>query len=69
MSAEQIVNGCPFCKSAIEQEAVPEDRMFCEDCGSRLRGPCPECEDRLSSPFASFCRQCGKHFNRTQDEV
>jgi len=34
------------------------DALFCEECGSALETPCPQCGQKLR-PGSKFCRKCG----------
>ena len=61
----QTPTECPFCNQ-VEKGRLPKESNFCPDCGSRLRGNCPECESKSSPSFASFCVHCGFRFDRTE---
>lgn len=46
---------CPWCKAGLPEEAV-----FCDECGLPLKTPviCPACQAALPQS-AMFCDQCG----------
>lgn len=53
---------CPYCKNVGVKQPITEKTCYCSNCGSRLKGPCPECGSEQSPAMAKYCESCGYDF-------
>lgn len=50
---------CPECSYFC---STNEDNNYCPFCGEGLINKCPNCDEKINTPYASFCSKCGTKY-------
>jgi len=50
------------------QHDIPEDAVFCNECGNKFIAACPEC-DKENTPISKFFNKCGYYFKQPSEPV